>query len=183
MSVLCEGLNPCRCVCVSVSVCVFVCLFWGFTPYLRPIFTQQPQGEITSYSPAQLCFLSVSTTTGGMSHHVYLPARKTESERKKRQRREMEKIHLGWSVYTTQTLTALTLLCRWNKHTGMHKALQNAKRQRVTVVTCCWCVHSYWKLIYQGTSKTDIKLRTALQLFLFLDHLHSMDVEQWNKRE
>ncbi|XP_070702984.1 uncharacterized protein [Pempheris klunzingeri] len=30
-----------------------------------------------------------------MSHHVYPPARKTESERKKRQQREMEKTHLG----------------------------------------------------------------------------------------
>ncbi len=123
------GINPCRCACVCVSVCVFVCLFWGFTPYLRPIFTQQPQGEITSYSPAQLCFLSVSTTTSGMSHHVYPPARKTESERRKKQRREMEKIHLGLSVYTRLSLLH-TCVC------GMHKALQIAKN---TQSYCYWC--------------------------------------------
>lgn len=65
-------------VCVRVGVCVCLCLFWGFTSYLRPIFTQQPQGEITSFSPTQLCFLNVSMATAGTSHRVYPSARERE---------------------------------------------------------------------------------------------------------
>lgn len=114
---------------MSLSQCVFVCLFRGFTPYLRPIFTQQPQGEITSYSPTQLCFLSVSTTTGGMSHHVYPPARKTERARGRRSSGGRWRRYTKECVCKTHTVTHF---CMWNNHAGMHEALQTAKTHRVT---------------------------------------------------
>lgn len=72
-------------------MCVCLCLFWGFTSYLRPIFTQQPQGEITSFSPTQLCFLNVSMTTAGTTHRVYPSAHKAES-REGKKNREIKKI-------------------------------------------------------------------------------------------
>lgn len=125
-------INPSRCVRVSR---VFVCPFWGFTPYLRPIFTQQPQGEITSYSPTQLCFLSVSMATRGMSHHVYLPDGKIREQ-------EEEEVALGDGedtlglecAYEADTY-ALTLLCIWNNQTRMHETQSYCRY--VTAVRVC----------------------------------------------
>lgn len=73
-------------------MCVCLCLFWGFTSYLRPIFTQQPQGEITSFSPTQLCFLNVSMTTAGTTHRVYPSAHKAESREGKKKPGDQEDI-------------------------------------------------------------------------------------------
>ena len=117
-----------------MCLCVFVCLFWGFTPYLRPIFTQQPQGEITSYSPAP-AVLSQRFHDNRRNVPSCLSACRENRERRGEEEEEEEAAEGDGEdtlrlecLYTRQTLM--------RSHSGVYgRITQECRRHKVTDVT------------------------------------------------